>query len=63
MKGKSVKRDEKRAPKEKSANPGLFKILFLGGRWAHHEDVQPGLGDRTSYAAPRFGWRPFGGTR
>ena len=54
---------KKKAPKEKSANPGLFKILFLGGRWAHEEDVEPGSGNRTKYAAPKWEFRPFGGTR
>jgi len=63
MNEKSPEGDKKKAPKKKSANPSLLKILFLGGRWAHNEDVQPGVGNRTSYAAPGLGWRPFGGTR
>lgn len=63
VKGKSAKRNKKKATKETSSNPGLFRILFLGGRWAHNEDVQPGIGNRTSYAAPMVGWRPLGGTR
>jgi hypothetical protein len=62
LKEKIPKR-KKKAPKEKSANPGLLKILFLGGRWALGEDEQPGLSNRTKYAAPNWGWRPFGGTR
>jgi hypothetical protein len=62
LKEKILKR-KKKAPKEKSANPSLLKILFLGGRWAHGEDVQPGLSNRTNYAAPNWGWRPLGGTR
>jgi hypothetical protein len=62
LKEKILKR-KKKALKEKSANPGLLKILFLGGRWALGEDVQPGLSNRTKYAAPNWGWRPFGGTR
>lgn len=63
VKEKSIKRDKTQAPKERSANPGLFKILLLGGRWAFKEDIKPGTGNRTSYATPKFGWRPFGGTR
>ncbi|KAF7505124.1 hypothetical protein GJ744_001264 [Endocarpon pusillum] len=62
LKEKIPKR-KKKAPKEKSANPGLFRILFLGGRWALGEDVEPGLSNRTKYAAPSWGWRPYGGTR
>ncbi len=62
MKEKIFRR-KKKAPKEKSANPGLFKILFLGGRWALGEDVEPGLGNRTKHAAPNWEWRPYGGTR
>lgn len=58
-----ISKRKKEAPREKSANPGLLKILFLGGRWALGEDVQPGLSNRTKYAAPNWGWRPFGGTR
>lgn len=56
------KKKTKKALKEKSASPGLFKILCIGGRWAHKEDVEPGIGNRTSYAGPGLGWRPFGGT-
>lgn len=65
-KEKSSKEDKqkpKKSPKEKSASPGLLKILCIGGRWAHDEDVEPGIGNRTSYAGPGLGWRPFGGTR
>ena len=60
---KGDKKKTKKSPKEKSASPGLLKILCIGGRWAHDEDVKPGVGNRTSYAGPGFGWRPFGGTR
>lgn len=58
-----ISKRKKKAPKEKSTNPGLLKILFLGGRWALGEDVEPGLSNRTKYAAPTLGWRPLGGTR
>jgi hypothetical protein len=60
---KGDKKKTKKSRKEKSASPGLLKILCIGGRWAHDEDVKPGVGNRTSYAGPGFGWRPFGGTR
>jgi hypothetical protein len=60
---KGDKKKTKKSRKEKSASPGLLKILCIGGRWAHDEDVEPGVGNRTSYAGPGFGWRPFGGTR
>lgn len=65
VKEKSSTRNKKKTKKdlkEKSTSPGLLKILCIGGRWAHDEDVEPGIGNRTSYAGPGFGWRPFGGT-
>jgi hypothetical protein len=60
---KGDKKKTKNAPKEKSASPGLLKILCIGGRWAHNEDVEQGIGNRVNYAGPGLGWRPFGGTR